>query len=140
METTAPKIQTSHAILRLSDKYIMQLRDNRPDVAACGQWSLFGGKIDARETPPEAIKREIFEELSIRPHDFKFLWQTDYYYDFVKNTVRSWLFVSRVDNVWDAHRLKEGEAVGIFYFPELQELDIPWFIRRELHWYHSKRE
>lgn len=131
-------IETSHAILRFAGKYILQLRDDRPDIADSGKWSLFGGRINVGETPLEAIKREIFEELSIRPHEFKFLWQTDYYYDFVKDTVRTWFFVSNVDDVWGAHRLEEGSAVDIFSFPELKGLDIPDVIRQALHRYHSE--
>lgn len=136
MEITIPKVETSHAILQLSDKYILQLRDDKPDIAACGQWSLFGGKIDPGEAPLEAIKRELFEELSIRPNEFKLLWQTDYYYDFVKGTVRTWFFVTNVDGVWSTHKLKEGKDVGIFSFPELKELDIPEVIRQALNQYH----
>ncbi len=135
--TATPKVETAHAILRLSNKYILQLRDDKPDIAARGQWSLFGGKIDPGEAPLKAIKRELFEELSIRPGEFKFLWQTDYYYDFVKGTVRTWFFVTNVDSVWSTHKLKEGKDVGIFSFPELKELDIPEVIRQALNRYHS---
>ena len=120
MDTVIPKVETAHAILLLSDKYVMQLRDDKPDIAARGQWSFFGGKINPGETPLEAIKRELFEELSIRPEELRFLWQTDYYYDFVKGTVRTWFFISSVDRVWSAHKLKEGKGVGIFFLMNLR--------------------
>lgn len=137
MDIENPKVLTAHGILRLSDKYILQLRDDKPDIAARGQWSLFGGKIDPGESPLEAIKRELLEELSIRPGEFKFLWQMDYYYDFVKGIVRTWFFVSSVDSVWSAYKLKEGKDVGIFSFNELADLDIPEVIRQALSRYHS---
>lgn len=133
-----PKVESSHAILRLSDKYILQLRDDLPNIAARGQWSLFGGKINPGETPLEAVKRELFEELSIRPDKFEFLWQMDYYYDFVKNTVRSWFFISNVDNYWGTHKLKEGKAIGIFSFYDLKELDICDVMRQALKRFHSE--
>ncbi len=134
---SAFKFETSQAILRLSDKYILQLRDDLPDIAARGQWSLFGGMINPGETPLGAIKRELFEELSIRPSEFKFLWYTDYYYDFVRSTVRTWFFMSKVDNVWGNYQLKEGRAADTFSFNDMKDLDIPDVIRQALNRYHS---
>jgi len=136
MNITIPKIKSSHVILRLSDKYILQLRDNKSNIAASGQWSLFGGMIDPGETPLEAIRRELFEELSIRPSEFKFLWHMDYYYDFFKSTVRTWFFISNVDDIWDARQLKEGKSADTFSFHELKDLDMPDIIRQALNRYH----
>ena len=138
MSIAIPKIQTANVILRLYDKYILQLRDDRPDIAAHGQWSLFGGGINLGETPMEAVKREIFEELLIRPDEFKFLWHTDYYYDFVNDNVRTWFFASNVENVWGNHQLKEGKAVDVFCFHDIKDLNIPDVIMETLNKYHLK--
>jgi mutator protein MutT len=127
-----PKVLTAHAILRLSDKFVLQLRDNKPDIAAPGQWSLFGGKLEPGELPQSAIRRELFEELGITPEKFSFLWETDYYFDFVKGVVRTWFFVCRVDKVWDRHQLKEGQQAGVFSYAELEYLNIPEVIRNTL--------
>lgn len=138
MNISVPKVETSHAILRLSGKYVLQLRDDMPGIAARGQWSLFGGEINSGEAPLEAIRRELSEELSIAPNEFRFLWVMDYYYDFVKGIVRTWFFISNVDDVWSAHQLKEGKAVNAFSFDELKELDIPDVIRQSLNRFHSE--
>lgn len=37
----APVLQSAHAILLLDGQYILQLRDNKPDIAAPGQWTLY---------------------------------------------------------------------------------------------------
>lgn len=126
------KVETSHAILRLKGKYVLQLRDNKPGIAACGQWSLFGGEINPGETPLEAMKREIFEELLIKPKEFRFLWRKDYYYDFVQGIIRTWFFVSDIDDVWSFHQLNEGKDVNVFFYRDLDELDIPDIIRESL--------
>ncbi|MCX5811895.1 MAG: NUDIX domain-containing protein [Proteobacteria bacterium] len=44
-------------------KVLLQLRDNKPDIPYPGCWGTFGGQIENGETPDEAIKREIIEEL-----------------------------------------------------------------------------
>ncbi|MCX5711783.1 MAG: NUDIX domain-containing protein [Candidatus Omnitrophica bacterium] len=138
MNKVTANVETSHAILRLSGKYVIQLRDDKPDIACRGQWSLFGGRIDPGETPLEAIKREVFEELSIKQEDFKFLWHADYYSDFVKCLVRTWFFTAELDNVWSGHNLKEGREIGIFSFEELKTLDIPEVIRKSLNRFNKE--
>jgi len=44
-------------------KVLLQLRDNKPDIPYPDCWGTFGGQIEEGETPEEAIKREIMEEL-----------------------------------------------------------------------------
>ena len=42
----------------------MKLRDNFPDMAAPGCGGLFGGQLDPGETPEQALRRELLEEIS----------------------------------------------------------------------------
>lgn len=42
----------------------MQLRDNIPTILYPGLWGLFGGHIEAGETPEIAVVREIAEEIT----------------------------------------------------------------------------
>lgn len=41
----------------------MQLRDNRPNILYPGHWGLFGGHLEAGETPEIGLKREVREEI-----------------------------------------------------------------------------
>ncbi len=52
------------AILHQDDKFLMQLRDNIPGILYPGYWGLFGGHIETGETPHEAVKREVLEEIT----------------------------------------------------------------------------
>ncbi len=45
---------------------LMQLRDDKPMINYPNQWGLFGGGIEAGETPLIAAIREIEEELTVR--------------------------------------------------------------------------
>jgi 8-oxo-dGTP pyrophosphatase MutT (NUDIX family) len=73
------KIQSAHAILIVSERYAMQLRDNKPNISSPGIWSLFGGLIRKGEKPMHAIEREIDEELCIKPERFQPFRFIDYY-------------------------------------------------------------
>jgi len=48
-------------------RYLMQLRDDIPDIAYPGYWSLFGGAAEPGETYEAGVLRELEEELRFRP-------------------------------------------------------------------------
>lgn len=56
-------------ILDEDGRYLMQLRDDIPEIPYPGYWGLFGGSVDPGETPGEALARELMEELEFRPRE-----------------------------------------------------------------------
>jgi 8-oxo-dGTP pyrophosphatase MutT (NUDIX family) len=56
-------INVAVAILYRENKFLMQLRDNIPNIIAPGYWALFGGHIEPGETPEIAVQREVMEEI-----------------------------------------------------------------------------
>lgn len=134
-----PDLQSAHAILLLAGRYVLQLRDNKPSIAAPGQWSLFGGMIQDGETPVQSVKREIYEELSIDPHQYAFLWYIDYIAEYEKEMIRSWFFEADVSMVWQNHILGEGQATGVFNYKETMNLAMPWVMRETLKRYEDNK-
>jgi 8-oxo-dGTP pyrophosphatase MutT (NUDIX family) len=67
------------AIIRVGDEgYLMQLRDSRPDIWYPGRWNLFGGAVDPGETPIDALRRELQEELELEFDTAEFFAQIDF--------------------------------------------------------------
>jgi 8-oxo-dGTP diphosphatase len=56
-------ISVAIAILYQNDRYLMQLRDNKPNIIYPGVWAFFGGHIEPDENPEVAVLRELEEEI-----------------------------------------------------------------------------
>jgi 8-oxo-dGTP diphosphatase len=66
-------VEVALAILPCEGKFLMQLRDNIPTILYPGVWGLFGGHMEAGETPEIAVEREVIEEIGyqmIQPQKF----------------------------------------------------------------------
>jgi 8-oxo-dGTP diphosphatase len=64
-------IEVAIAILPYEGKFLMQLRDNIPTILYPGLWGLFGGHIEAGETPEISVEREVLEEIGYQLKDPK---------------------------------------------------------------------
>jgi 8-oxo-dGTP pyrophosphatase MutT (NUDIX family) len=54
------------ALLVLEDgRYVMQLRDLKPEIFYPDHWGCFGGAVDRGEDPGQALARELREELEL---------------------------------------------------------------------------
>lgn len=138
--TQSQQAQSAHAVLTLNDNYVLQLRDDKPTIWLPGKWALFGGKMKPGEEPLTAIKRELYEELSIKPAEYSYLWYEDYFLPREGIDGRIWFFASDVTTVWNSHKLREGKAVKVFRFQQLATLDIPKVIYQTLERFHRQRE
>lgn len=65
--TTPLKADFAVAALIVTEdgRYLLQRRDDRPDIWYPGHWGLFGGAVEANETPRAALQRELREELEL---------------------------------------------------------------------------
>ena len=55
------------AIIYRDGKYLMQLRDDIPNIVYPGVWGFFGGHMEPGEEPEAALKRELVEEINYLP-------------------------------------------------------------------------
>ncbi|NER33040.1 MAG: NUDIX domain-containing protein [Oscillatoria sp. SIO1A7] len=60
-------IAVSIAVLKRNGKFLLQLRDNIPNIIYPGYWAFFGGHIEENETPLIAMRRELQEEIGYVP-------------------------------------------------------------------------
>lgn len=105
------------AILVLEDgRYIMQLRDNIPNIFYPNHWGCFGGAVDPGERSLQAVKRELAEELEFKTvHAVEF---TRFQYDLTRlgrgKVARIYYEVSVRKSEFQRFVLHEGKAVKAF--------------------------
>ncbi|MBW4441329.1 MAG: NUDIX hydrolase [Plectolyngbya sp. WJT66-NPBG17] len=63
------KPEVAILILHRGDQFLLQLRDNIPNIAYPGHWGLFGGHIEQDESPEIAVVRELQEEICYSPSE-----------------------------------------------------------------------
>ena len=61
------------AILYQDNRFLLQLRDDKPQIRYPGCWAFFGGHIDPGEQPADAMRRELQEEIGYRPSEIHYL-------------------------------------------------------------------
>ena len=122
----------SLAILLRNGRYVLQLRDNKPGIAAPGLWALFGGAVEQNEAPEEAVRREVYEELGLKVETFRHLWTMQNYSDFFRQPATYSFFEADVTHFWESHQLLEGQEAADYPVDQLGKLQMPPFIRAVL--------
>ncbi len=110
----APK-QVAIAILYQAGRYLLQLRDPLPTIVYPGQWGLFGGHIEASETPEDAIWRELNEEIGYAPPALTFFTQS------IDAVAVRHVFWGELAVPIESLNLQEGWDCGLLSLAEIQQ-------------------
>ncbi|MCX5806546.1 MAG: NUDIX domain-containing protein [Proteobacteria bacterium] len=99
-------------------KVLLQLRDNKPDIPYPNCWGTFGGQIEEKETPEEAIVREIREELEYKLSNQKYFgnFPFDGYNIYMYRIIDHDLKLNDIT-------VKEGQEGRFFSLEEIQNAD-----------------
>ena len=54
------------------NRLLIYLRDDKADIPFPNHWDLFGGHVEAGETPEEALVREVKEEVGVELANWQF--------------------------------------------------------------------
>lgn len=91
---------------RADGSVLLQHRDDDPAIVEAGKWSLFGGGVDACESPLDAVLREVDEEIGYRVRALRPLIRIEgrrQVYD---------LYLAAIDAPIEALELHEGQGFG----------------------------
>ena len=106
------------AIIYRDQKYLLQLRDNKPGILCPNTWTFFGGNVKNGEAFVEAMKRELTEELSWFPEKLFYLAKSK---DNKFNCFNTY-YVAHCEVPEHALVLGEGQAMEWFTIDDVMKL------------------
>lgn len=120
-------VMTSTGLIVDGDgKFLLQHRDDRPDIINPGLWGSFGGAIEPYETPHDGFARELREELEWTPGAFSLF--ASYPYTDPRSPQDRHLiyaFATRLDVPLAQLVLHEGQGLGVFAPDDLPATTVP---------------
>jgi len=107
------------------NKFLLVLRDNKKDIPYPNYWSLLGGGIEKGESPEQALKRELIEEIGIEINKVNLIkeMQLDMEFNNKKISTLLFLFKADIDLEIDKIKLNEGQRLEYFSQDEILKLN-----------------
>ncbi len=106
------------ALIVLDDgRYLMQLRDQKPEIFYPGHWGLFGGALEPGEEAAAALARELGEELRLENAAPRFFTRFDFDLTEIGATKVSRIVFEITLAEADLARLVLGEGAAMAPFP-----------------------
>lgn len=105
------------AILHQEDRFLMQLRENIPNIVYPGYWGFFGGHIEPGESPEIAVERELLEEIGYTPP------RLQNFARYESETVVRHVFYGALIVPVKSLELNEGWDLGLFSLEDVERGD-----------------
>ncbi len=109
------------AIVLFRGKILLVLRDNIPTIPSPSMWNMPGGGIEEGESPEQALRRELQEEIGVAPNRITFLRKTNY-----DDAGEVYRFLGEL-NEEEFVRVRlgdEGQRLDWFSFDQLKDIEI----------------
>lgn len=131
------RIHAVSALLRNAEgRVLAQLRDDRPGLIFPGCWSTLGGRIEPTETPEQAMRRELAEEIEVCPplrYWRRFLLQYEVDGRPMESDVQA--FLGELDCDVADIRLHEGQRVAFLDADDIRRLPFAFALDLIFHAY-----
>ncbi len=104
-------------------RLVIQLRDDKPNLPFPAHWATLGGAIESDESPDEAMRRELAEEIwPAPPVTFWRRFELISEWKGRRFTVDNHVYVGRLPCPLAEVRLYEGQRLGTFTRAEIETL------------------
>jgi len=114
-------INASNIILIDRNKRILMQHRTHDAPTSPNHWGFFGGEIEKNETPLQAVKREVYEELEIKPKKPKLILKK--IFNEKGKKYKSYFFIEKIkDKDKSKIRLHEGQAMKWIHPSEINKM------------------
>ncbi len=110
----------SVVLLNEKNEMLLYLRDNKKSIPYPLYWSTLGGHVEEDETPLQALRREVREEIGFEVENPVFLGNFD---DKVGNKV--YLYKAPINKRIEELFLTEGQELRFFESQRIHKLKLP---------------
>lgn len=121
--------KVSLIILKNDNKILLYLRDKKHGISHPNYWSLIGGTIEKNETPLQAIKREIKEEINSKVKNIELVEKIKVINNPLCKDHIIFIFKGDINKEANDIDLNEGQKIAYFTSSELKKLCIPDFLK-----------
>lgn len=119
---------TTALIVDRDGRFLLQHRDDKPEIANPGMWGSFGGELEPYETPDAGFLRELGEELAWEPSRYELLRSA------ALDDQLVYIFVAELDVPVGQLTLGEGQAMALCA-PDALPAQTVEPLRRLIEWY-----
>ena len=103
-------------LLNRNNEVLLLLRDNKIDIPFPNMWDIPGGKVEDGESPEQALRREMTEEMSI-----KNLGEINLFKILTSENITDNIFWKRLNLNLEEIDLKEGQRIEYFNLERIRK-------------------
>ncbi len=120
-------------LLNRNNEVLLLLRDDKVDIPFPDMWDIPGGKVEDNETPIEAIRREMMEEMSIKD-----LGEIQLFKIITSENITDYIFWKRFDLNTSEIDLQEGQRVEYFNLERIRKTKLAFNYNKVLEEFFSE--
>lgn len=106
-------------LINSNNEVLLLLRDNNKEIPFPNQWDIPGGKVETGESPEQAVRREMKEEMGLENLD-KF----NHFKTYKTNDLTDHIFWKRIDLNVNEINLTEGQQIKYFSLEDIKNLKL----------------